>query len=406
MPHALRTAILVLAGLASLACGEADRDRIERRNAATAVGWVVRETTDKIWYAPTRDGRPTALNAADVTRVLYRFQVGDGFWSKAVEARDRGRYADAAELFGGLAATGSREPEIVLGAFAEGEMWEQAGRYDAAARAYARISDNYGPRFPLPEPGKPPTKPKDDDLPHRLWLDARTRQGMALGLSGDVVAATVAVAVVVQDGETPPPPPPAPRPATAQGIADELLERGKRLSQPEADVRSAMVRAAIVAGKGDRVAFLDACKRVVLSPGETAYVHFQLFRADTLRRLGDVKAATQTYRALMPALGSDAAVAAQAEPQAALAEFAILDLLPAGSPDQKCVARYHVGRLLLAEAEAVAAAKPAQAADHRRAARMLLTAAAAADATRPEKAEAQRLLTGLGPDPDAPMAKP
>ncbi|GDY12209.1 hypothetical protein LBMAG53_10870 [Planctomycetota bacterium] len=372
----------------------AEKDRIERKNGSPAVGWVVRESTDFVWYAQSKDAKPQSLRQSDVTRIVFNFQVADGFWSKAVESRDRGQYAKAAEDFAALADGGQSEPEIVYGAFASAEMWEQAGRYDLAAKQYARIAETYGPKFALPEPGKPPVKPKDEELPHRLWLDARARQGMDLALSKDAAGATK--------------------------IADELAERGKILNQPDIDSRAAMVRAAIAAVAGDKDKFNEQSKRVAVLPGDPAGLHFNRWRAEQLRSQGDAKGAAAIYRNLLAAVGDDAALASQirlglgltlvdSEPQSALQEFVFLDALPSGSPDQKCIARWHVGRLLAesAKQQLTAAgddpAKKKSAEDLLAAAKLVISAAAGADSTREEKGKAKALLDQLGGLGDQPV---
>lgn len=385
-------ALLALAAPGALVAAE--KDRIERKNGSPAVGWVVRESTDFVWYAQSKDAKPQSLRQSDVTRIVFRFQVTDGFWAKAVESRDRGQYAKAAEDFAALADGGQSEPEIVYGAFASAEMWEQAGRYDLAAKQYARVAETYGPKFAMPEPGKPPVKPKDEELPHRLWLDARARQGMDLALSKDA--------------------------AGAAKIADELAERGKILNQPDIDSRAAMVRAAIAAVAGDKDKFNEQSKRVAVLPGDPAGLHFNRWRAEQLRSQGDAKGAAAIYRNLLAAVGDDAALASQirlglgltlidSEPQSALQEFVFLDALPSGSPDQKCIARWHVGRLLAESAkQQVTAAgedpgKKKSAEDLLSAAKLVLSAAAGADSTREEKSKAKALLDQLGGLGDQPV---
>jgi hypothetical protein len=389
MRHAF-LALLILAGLTPVLAG--DSDRIERKGASPASGYVIRETPDQLWYTQSKEGRPTPIKQSDISRIVFRFQVIDGFWTKAGEARDRGRYEEAAELYGSLSAAGTREPEIVYGAFAEGEMWEQAGRFDLAAKAYAKITGPYGPKYALPEPGKL-FKPKDEELPHKLWNDARAREGMCLGLAKD---------------------------AGAKAVADDLTSRGKAINLPELETRGRMVEAAILAGNGDLAKFGDACRKVIVSPNERAYIHFNLFRADNLRRLGDLKNAAAAYRGMTDNLGDDAAVTArvrlglglalvESDPARALPELAALDALPYGSPDQKCVARWHVGRLMFEESKKMKAdpAKAVAGGDLERAARLVLDAAANADSKVEEKAKAKALLDEItAADAPAAEAKP
>ena len=103
----------------------------------------------------------------------------------------------------------------------------------------------------------------------------------------------------------------------------------------------------------------------------------------------------------------------ESDKDSALVELLKLDVLPYGSPDQKCEARYNAGRLLWEKAQVIKAnsdamkdeRKAAFVKETERAARFMVTAAADGPTTNPNIELATALLKSFGPDPDAVKPK-
>ncbi|MBA3845848.1 MAG: hypothetical protein H0X45_04310 [Planctomycetes bacterium] len=333
--------------------------------------FIVTETLDKLTYTLGKGSKEVGAKWSDLVKVEYA-EMRSGAWPTAVDARDRGKYEEAADLFNSV-GDGGREWQHVYGAFAEGDSFELAGKYAAAAEAFAKLA-NY---------------PK-----HRLWLDGTYRYGFCLAL--------------------------AKKETEALKVADELQAFGKKESVAQADVRANAIRAAVAAAKGDVTKLSENQGRArfsaVSEPEE--WFHFAIFYADSLRRLGKVKDAAMEFRAITGQLENDPSKKAQAsfgygqclvetDKQAALVELLKLDALPYGSPSQKCDARYLAGKLLWEEAKAGSGDAKA-AAFHKansKTARTLLTAAAESTANAEGKGKAKALLDSIGPDPDEKAEK-
>src|SRR5260221_265741 len=98
-----------------------------------------------------------------------------------------------------------------------------------------------------------------------------------------------------------------------------------------------------------------------------AWFHYKLYCAETLRiGFKKGKESAGIYREILSGLGNDLARQAKCslglglclmdnDRQGALIELLKLDLLPYGSPDQKCEARLNAGRLLWDEAQSIKA---------------------------------------------------
>ena len=156
------------------------------------------------------------------------------------------------------------------------------------------------------------------------------------------------------------------------------------------------------------------------------WFHFKLYCAESYRTsFKKSKEAASTYREILSGLRNDPARQAQIslglgltlienDKQAALVELIKLDVMPYGSPDQKCEARYNAGRLLWDEAqliknnaEAMKDERKAQfVKDTERAARLVVGAAADGPPNNSNVELAKALLTSFGPDPDARKEEP
>jgi hypothetical protein len=316
--------------------------------------------------------------------------MDSGPWAKGNDERAAGNYEAAAEFFNQLATTGTREWEKVYGSLAEGECWELAKKYADAAKAFAVVVDG----FAGDATKKPPIPP------HRLWLDAKYRLGMAQAQAKN---------------------------AAADKIAQELEELGKKEGLSAAEARANAIRAARFAAEGNQGKFNEFMKKATLRSFDEpdVWFHFKLFSAEALRGpLKNGKAAVPIYREILNGLGDDPARQAQIslglgltlmenDKESALIELLKLDVLPYGSPDQKCEARYNAGRLLWESAQAIKGnaeamkdeRKAAFVKETERAARLVLTAAADGPPKNPNVELAKALLTSFGPDPDAVAEK-
>jgi hypothetical protein len=395
-----RSSLAALALITGFLCGNAlqaadDKDLIVRKNGTKISGYVETETAAGIEYrtikpapgAPT--GKPNVLKLNDLASITYAGMDG-GAWAKGQSERDAGNYEAAAEFFNQLATSGSREWEKVYGSLAEGECWELARKHGDAAKAFAVVVNGFA--------GDPARKPP---LPaHRLWLDAKYRLGMAYAQAKN---------------------------PEADKIAQELEAQGKKEGLSAAESRANAIRAAKFAAEGNATKFAEFMKKATVRAFDEPEVwfHFKLFCADSFRvAFKKPKEAAQIYREILNGLGDDPARQAQIslglgltlmenDKESALIELLKLDVLPYGSPDQKCEARYNAGRLLWESAQAIKGNAEAMKDERKvnfvketeRAARLVLTAAADGPPKNPNVELSKALLASFGPDPDAPKEK-
>lgn len=390
-------ALVLIAGLLSSASLQAadDRDIILRKNGTKIAAYIEAENTAGIWYRtikPTGDaplGKASNVKLNELATVTYAGMDG-GAWAKGQSERDAGNYEAAAEFFNQLATTGTREWEKVYGAIAEGECWELARKYPDAAKAFAVVVKGFA--------GDSTTKPPI--LAHRLWLDAKYRMGMAYAQA---------------------------KSPEADKIAQELEEQGKKEGLSAAESRANAIRAAKFVADGNAVKFNEFMKKATLRSFDEPEVwfHFKLFCAESFRQsFKKGKEAAQIYREILSGLADDPARQAQIslglgltlmenDKESALIELLKLDVLPYGSPDQKCEARYNAGRLLWESAQAIKANAEAMRDEKKanfvketeRSARLVVTAAADGPPKNPNVELAKALLTSFGADPDAPKPK-
>lgn len=359
--------LLLLTCIVGACAGEADRDRILYKDSKKRDAIIESEGVEEILYRSTRDGTVAKTKARDVKEIIYVFMMegGESAFRRGVEARDRGRYEEAAEQFNAQ-AQGASEGEKVYGSFHEGLAWELAGKTADAAKAFGRIVEGF---------------PK-----HRLNADFRYHHGMALAAAKDK--------------------------AGAEAIVAKFDEEAKGALGPIASARANAIRAALALAAADQNKLREFAAKVTFRANEEEEVwnHFNSWLADAWRGLGKVKDAEAIYGRMLPMLTDPAAKArialnralclVDSDRQAALIELLKLDALPYGSIDQKCEARYQAGRLMLDE---VAAARkdPALAKDEKlkvfadenhKTAKMLLEAAAGAVTSIDAKAKAKALL--------------
>ncbi len=357
--------------VAIAAAGEVAMDQITLKDKGPANRWIVAETIDEVrWRISPDPGQENKTPRRDIKAVLYAFERVSGAYSQGMEARERGKFAESAELFGQLAA-GEREAEQVVGAIEAGASWELDGKHALAAAEFAKVVD----KFPA----------------HPRTLDARYRLGMSLAMAKD---------------------------AKAEEVAKKLEEDSKSKLGQQASVRAAAIRAVLALNKNDAAELRRMVSKASFSAENErdAWLHFNLFIADAQRAAGQGKEASAIYERMLPALVSDPAASARVrlgiglgkvdtDRQGAIVALLSLDALPNGSPEQKCEARYHAGRLMWAEVQAMpkdAAAderKAAFAAESLAAARLLLQAAAESTSEHPAKALAAEVLKTLPLEP-------
>lgn len=345
-----------------------DRDRIiQRSGPVIEVVEVVGETAENVTYKITANAQPGTKRSTAILRVDYA-GMRSGSYLAGVESLNRGAYDEAADRFH-QSASGEREWERVYGSMAEGDALELGLHYAEAAKAFQAALT---------------AAPK-----HRLALDAKYRLGMNLAWAKDPEAAKV---------------------------VDELSVLSKGTTGQPAESRANAIRAAIALNAGNVMKFDEFSKKAVLRPTDEpdAWFHFNLWVAEAYRKAGKAKEAARIVDSMLPALDADPARKAQAlgikglalieiDPQAALIELLKLDVLPFGSEDQRCEARFHAGKLMLAESKALAA-NPDTAKDERksafvkeldRGARTLLEAASDSLTSNPAKDLATTLLKSM-----------
>lgn len=370
-----------------------DRDLILRKNGTRIAGYIETENTAGVWYrtlkpsSDTPNGKANQVKLNELTSIVYT-GMDSGAWAKGQAERDAGNYEAAAEFFNQLATTGTREWEKVYGSIAEGECWELAHKYSEAAKAFAVVVDGFAGDATKKIPA------------HRLWLDAKYHLGMAYAQ--------------------------AKNPA-AEKIAGELEELAKKEGLGAAEARANAIRSAKFAAEANLPKFTEFMKKATLRSFDEPEVwfHFKLFCAESLRQtFKKGKESSAIYREILNGLGDDPARQAQIslglgltlienDREGALIELLKLDVLPYGSPDQKCEARYNAGRLLWETAQAIKSnadamkdeRKAAFVKETERAARLVVSAAADGPPKNSNVELAKALLASFGVDPDAPKVK-
>ena len=371
--------LIVLACVACLAsvapAGEApESDIISLKGGVSSgrqtqiLGFIIAESTTQAWIRNAQGaGQAFVRPWREIATVdyLYRRDPTNAF-GRGSTAFERGTWEIAAVEFEGGFSTGKYEPEKVACALRAADSYENAGKYAEAASILARMCAQH-PR-------------------NRYFLDAKGREGFYKALAKDA--------------------------AGAEAVIAELEALGKTDSL--ARTRASMVRAAKAAAADDFDAFEKEASRVLLSETDDfeAWMQFTLFRAVTLMRSPIPGKAPALLKQLSdkvpPGHPRASGIAFQyamsllkANPDQALIALLRLDALPAGSPEQKAVARFHIGRLLTDGAEK-AFKDPASTEQRRefarnsiRTAKLVLDAcvnSAEAAADLPERASAQALL--------------
>ncbi len=372
--------LLILAALSCtlVAADGIDKDRlIQKSGPPIEATEVVSETAENVSYKLTANAQVATKRSGTIQRIDYA-GMKSGSYAAGVTAMNRGAYDEAADRFHQV-AQGEREWEKVYGAIAEGNALEQSKHYADAAKAFATVVTGF---------------PK-----HRLALDATYRMGMNQAWAKDPAATK-----------------------TADGLTE--LSKGP-IGQP-AESRANAIRAAKALTDGVNLKFEEYGKKTIFRPSEESDVwfHFNLWLADAYRQTGKGKDAARVIDSMLPTLDNDPARKAQAigikglalidtDPQAAVVELLKLDVLPFGSEELRCDARFNAGKLLLAESKALAA-NPDTAKDERktafvkdleRSARMVLKAAADSPTTQPSKAQAETLLASMPDEVAAPAPK-
>ena len=364
----LRPLLLILLGLSAIAAEGPEKDRLIQKNGpAIEAAEVVSETPELVSYKLTPNAQASTKRSTTILRVEYA-GMRDGAFRAGLDALAKGAYEEAADRFSQV-AKGEREWEKVYGAMYQGDALELAKRFPDAAKAFGTVVTGF---------------PK-----HRLNLDATYRLGMNQAWAKDPVAANTADALTAQ----------------SKGTIGQVAES-----------RANAIRAAIAQTAGNTLKFDEFAKKTLFRPADEpdTWFHYSLWLANAYRVGGRPKDAARIIDSMMPALDAEPARKAQAlgikglaladsDPQAAIIELLKLDVMPFGSEDQRCEARFQAGKLMLAEAKTLAAAadtatderKMAFVGELRNGARFLLQAAADSLTTHPAKGQAKLLLATL-----------
>lgn len=374
--HRCRVSLLLLIGCLVLASAAADqRDLIIlRANNQRKLAVIDSERSGVLLIRMTPNSPASEQRLSEVASWNYR-EMADGYWPQAVQARDQGRLAIAADMFNALSTTGDREWMKVYGAYNEGISWELLGDWTKAAEAFGRAA--------AIEPA------------HRLAMDAQYRQAFAYArLKNEAEASKIAAAL------------------------DEIAKKDRNKG---AEARARAIRATL-AYNGGNAEELKKEGRAAVFPREDieVAVQFGTFYADAQRQLGLLREARSEYERLLAIRELDAATRVplqlgfaktlldEGDQASALVELLRIDALPYGSVDQKCEVRYLAGKLLAAgvvEAKAKGELTEAHMAQERTA-RLLLNAAANSSSGLTARSAAATELTALGPISDAPAGSP
>lgn len=365
----LTASLALLISLSPLVAADLpDKDRIlQKTGPVIEAAEVVSETAENVTYKVTANAQPGTKRASAILRIDYA-GMHAGAYAAGAAALARGAYDEAADRFH-QAAQGEHEWEKVYGSMSEGEALELAQHYADAAKAYQGVVSGF---------------PK-----HRLFLDALYRLGMNQAWAKD---------------------------AGATKTADDLSNLAKGTIGQPAESRANAIRAVAALVAGNQQKFDEYAKKTVLRAADEpdTWFHFTLWLADAYRLNGKAKDAARIIDGMLPQLDSDPARKAQAlgikglalietDPQGALIELIKLDVLPFGSEEQRCEARFQAGKLLINEAKTLAAApdtakderKTAFVAEMNATARMLLQASSDSLTASPAKAQAAALLQTL-----------
>lgn len=375
-PMLLPRALCVLMfGCVALAAADQRDTIILRANNQRQLAIIDSERPSVLITRATPNSQPRELRLSDVASWTYR-EMSDGYWPQAVQARDQGRLAIAADMFNALATTGEREWMKVYGAYNEGVCWELLGDWTKAAEAFGRAA--------AVEPA------------HRLAIDAQYRQGFAYARLKNE--------------------------AEAKRIAGELEAIATKDRNKSAEARARAIKATLAFNSGE-AEDLKREGRAAVFPREDieVAVQFGTFFADALRQLGQLREARGEYERLLAFRELDAAsrvplqlgfaktLLDEGDTSSALVELLRIDALPYGTVDQKCEVRYLAGKLLAADVVAAKADEKTELTDALRAqertARLLLNAAANSSSDLTARSAARSELDALGPDPEAPVEK-
>lgn len=369
--------MIVSFSVASLSAAD-QRDLIILKSNQKSYAIIDSERSNALLIRATVNSQQKEQRMHEVKSWEYK-EMSDGYWPQALQARDQGRLAIAADMFNALATTGDREWMKVYGAYNEGICWELLGDYTKAADAFGRAA--------AVEPL------------HRLAMDAQYRQGFALARKKDN--------------------------AGAEAIAKALDDIFTKDRDKGAEARARAIRTVLAYNKGDGEALKKEGRSTVFPTDDIeASVQFGTFFAGGLRQLGKLREAKAEYERLLsiPGLSAPSRVPLQlgyaktvlddGDTASALVELLSIDALPYGTIDDKCEARFLAGKQLLAEVVAVRA-EGALTGERKefidaqeRTARLLLTAAANSSSSLTAKSAAQKELETMGPDPDAPVEEP
>lgn len=368
----LRLLTVLILGCSALAAADL-RDRILLKSGQPKLAIIDSERGNVLIIRATANSRPSEQRLGEVKSWTYR-EMEEGYWPQAVQARDQGRLAIAADMFSALATTGDREWMKVYGAYHEGVCWELLGDWTKAADAFGRAA--------AVEPA------------HRLAMDAQYRQGFALARDK--------------------------KDAEATAIATALAEKAKAERIPGADARAKAIKAVLAYNAGDGEGLKKEGRAAIFGGDDAeAAVQFGTFFAEALRQLGKLREAKSEYERLLGLEGTDPAnrvplqlglartLLDDNDSAGALVILTGIDALPYGTIDQQCETRYLIGKIMAAELAKKKAENPAEGTDayvalreYERNVRLFLQAAASSVSSSPAKASAQAELDALGPDPD------
>lgn len=374
--HFCRCACMLLA-IGSMVAGEPAqeaqfyKDRIVTIER-TIQGMVVEETIDTVFYLQQGQAQPFKVKRSILKEPIFFEGMGEGLYKVGMEAKKTGNYLDAATRFQELAAIGQsskRQWALAYGLFLTGDSFELADKFDLAAKSYNDLCER---------------APK-----HPLWLDARYRQGLCLARMGGASLDEAKKLI--------------------EAIKAYGKEYGLIVGLSAVSYRSNAIEAAIQVAEAKVDDAQLTATRVQFQPGSDKenLIHWKRYWANFLLEK-DQKRALEAFKELEALVASDPAAAATCaigyaralaetgQRAAAIVQFSLLDALPYGSADQRCIAQYHLGRLLIDMADALQKADPdksgEQVTNNRLQAISALKACANAPSNRPERQLGKDLL--------------
>jgi TolA-binding protein len=352
-------------------------DRLVLTDGKRKTVQVVEETLKELVYRNIAGTTNQSMPWSMIQAIEYD-GMASGYYQAAMGMRAEANFDSAAEHFLHLATNGKREWERAYGQFYAGQCLELAGRYEAAAAKFGAFCTAH-PR-------------------HRWWVDAKYYEGINLARQEKKAAAEETVKQLM----------------AYQEVKENRIHIGRR---PE--IRANAISAVLLAIDNKMLDAIMLQKRVRFGQGEEELsYHWDNFWAYFLLEKQKYEGAVQAFKDLQKkaagdpireaesSVGYGIALAESGDQNGALMQFLKLDILPYGTPKQRCLAQYWAGKLLWTQAKENAAKADKASQDlatvQRQQCQLLLKSCMGNPTSLPEREKAGKLLDQYFPPPAPP----